>query len=155
MCRWVLSLMITCSVEGHPALGERESWNSGALVEGVRVGSGRADILAALEDRVEDGACRSGHRFFNFTTRTNWVVTSTRFWLRQGSGSSRKSRWIPRRTARTCQRSAGELLSQRLEARKRIGVDASFVQQDGLGRLFVSLTKGPYCGAALHAWIER
>ena len=38
---------------GQPAPGEKEAWNADALMEGVRVGSGRSDFLAALEDRVK------------------------------------------------------------------------------------------------------
>ena len=38
---------------GQPAPGEREAWNADALMEGVRVGSRRAEFLAALEDRVK------------------------------------------------------------------------------------------------------
>ena len=38
---------------GQPAPGEKEAWNTDALMDGVRVGTGRRDFLAALEDRVK------------------------------------------------------------------------------------------------------
>ena len=38
---------------GQTAPGEKEAWNADALMEGARVGTGRAICLAALEDRVK------------------------------------------------------------------------------------------------------
>ena len=38
---------------GQLAPEEREAWNAHALMEGVGVGSERAEFLAALEDRVK------------------------------------------------------------------------------------------------------
>ena len=40
-------------LEGQPAPGENEARNADALLEGVRVGTGRGDFLAALEDGVK------------------------------------------------------------------------------------------------------
>ena len=38
---------------GRPAPGEKEAWNADAFMEGVRVGTGRGEFLAVLEDRTD------------------------------------------------------------------------------------------------------
>ena len=75
---------------GQPAPGEKEAWNADASMEGVRAGTGR--------------------RCYSFTSQTCWTITSTKFWSRRGSDSSRKNRWM-RQVMQTWQGEGGSYSS--------------------------------------------
>ena len=124
--------MITCSLRGSLRWGNERLGTLTPFVEGVRVGSGRADFLAALEDRVKTEEAQWSpllqlHYPDKLDDYLNKVLVETgqRFFKKEPTDAPGYSDLAAKRR---------ELLSQRLEARKSIGVD-SLRGQDGLGRL--------------------
>ena len=125
------------------APGEREEWNADALMEGVRVGSGRADFLAALEDRVKTEEAQWSpllqlhypNKLGDYLNKV-LVETGERFFKKEPMDAPGYSDFAAKRR---------ELLSQWLEARKSIGVDR-LRGQDGLGRLRSSTHRKPNGG---------
>ena len=116
---------------GQPAPGEKEAWNADALMEGVRVGTGRGDFLAALEDRVKAQETQWApllqlhfpHQLDDYPNKV-LVETEQRFFKKEPMDVPGYSDMAAKRR---------ELLPQRLEARKSIGVDR-LRGQAGLGR---------------------
>ena len=136
---------------GQLAPGEREAGNADALEEGVRVGRGGLTSWQRL--RTESKRRRRG--FINCTTPTNWMTTSTRFWLREGSGSPRKSRRMPRAT-RTWQRSAGSSFPSGWR-QERVSGWTVFVSrvESGAWRCLSKKAKGPHCGGTAGQHFSR
>ena len=106
---------------GQPAPGEKEAWNADALMEGVRVGTGRGDFLAALEDRVKAEEMQWApllqlHFPDPLDDYLNKVLVETgqRFFKKAPVDAPGYADLAVRRR---------ELLTQRLEARNNIGED--------------------------------
>ena len=111
--------------------GEKEVWNADALMEGVRVGAGRRDSLAALEDRVKAEEMQWApllqlHFPDQLDDCLNQVLVETeqRFFKKEPMDAPGHADLAARRR---------ELLTQRLEARKNIGEDR-LQGQEGMER---------------------
>ena len=117
-------------ITGQPAPGEKEAWNADALMEGVRVGSGRGNFLAAFEDRVKAEEMQWApllqlHIPDQLDGHLNKVLVETgqRFFKKEPTDAPGYADLAARRR---------ELLTQRLEARKNIGEDG-LQGQEGIG----------------------
>ena len=116
---------------GQPAPGEKEAWNADPFMEGARVGTGRSDFLAALEDSVKAVEMRWApllqlHFPDQLDDYLNKVLVETgqRFFNKKQMDAPGYADLAARRR---------ELLTQRLEARKNIGEDR-LQGQEGLER---------------------
>ena len=111
----------------QPAPGEKEAWNADALLEEVRVGTGRGDFLAALDYRVKAEETQWApllqlHFPDQLGDYLNKVLVETgqRFFKKEPMDAPGCADLAVRRR---------ELLTQRLEARKSIGEDRLELQE--------------------------